>query len=108
MKTECTPHVLITLQLEAMWREFGSSAMWYNEHRPHQALGGRTPREVYADIRPAYAGLRFEPRRNWPTTGPCALPQTAIRDKRGTKLCLVVGYVEGRRHLPVVELRIAA
>ncbi len=108
MKTECTPHILVPLQLEAMRCELGSYAVWYNAHRPNQALGGRTPREVYADLRPANAGPRFEPRRNWPTTGPCASPQTAIRGRRGTKLSLVVGYVDGRRHLPVVELRKAA
>jgi transposase InsO family protein len=108
MKNECTRHILVPLQLQSMRRELGAYATWYNEHRPHQALGGQTPREVYADRRPANAGSRFEPRRNWPTRGPCASPQTAIRGRRGTKLSLVVGYVEGRRHLPVVELRRAA
>jgi len=105
MKSECAPHILIPLRFEAMRRELGAYAMWYNEHRPSQALGGRTPREVYAGLRPASVRARFEPRRNWPRTGPCASPQTAIRGKRGAKLSLVVGYVEGRRHLPVVELR---
>lgn len=108
MKTECTRLIRIPLQLEAMRRELGVHAMWYNLYRPNQALGGWTPREVYADLRPANGGPRFEPRKNWPTTGSCALPQTKIRGARGTKLTLVVGYLEGRRHLPVVELRKAA
>lgn len=108
MKNECTRHILVPPQLQSMRRELGAYATWYNEHRPHQALGGQTPREVYADCRSANAGPRFEPRRNWPTKGPCASPQTAIRGRRGTKLSLVVGYVEGRRHLPVVEFRRAA
>jgi transposase InsO family protein len=105
MKNECTRHIRVPLQLESMRRELGFYATWYNEHRPSQALGGWTPREVYAGIRPANVRPRFEPRRNWTTRGPCASPQTAIRGKRGTKLSLVVGYVDGRRHLPVVELR---
>ena len=108
MKTECTRHILIPLQMRAMRCEIDAYAMWYNEHRPSQALGGRTPREVYSSLRPANAGRRFEPRRCWPTTGPCAFPQTAIRGERGVKLSLVVGHIDGKRHLPVVELRKAA
>ena len=56
MKNECTSHILVSLRLGVMRRELGSYAMWYNMHRPHQALGGRTPGEVYADLRPANAG----------------------------------------------------
>jgi len=108
MKNECTRHILIPLRLDAMRRELGSYVIWYNMHRPSQALGGRTPWEVYAGFQPANATPRFEPRRNWPTRGPCASPQTAIRGRRGTKLTIVVGYVDGRRHLPVIELRKAA
>jgi hypothetical protein len=88
--------------------EIGAYVMWYNEHRPSQALGGQTPGEIYANLRPANSKPRFEPRRRWPTGGACASPQTVIRGERGRKLSLVVGYVEGRRHLPIVELRKAA
>jgi putative transposase len=108
MKNEYIRHILIPLQLNGMRRELGSYVIWYNMHRPSQALGGRTPWEAYTGARPANIGLRFEPCRNWPATSPCASPQTAIRGKRGTKLTLVVGYVDGRQHLPVVELRKSA
>ncbi|UCF05970.1 MAG: transposase, partial [bacterium] len=108
MKNEYIKHILIPLRLDGMRRELGSYVIWYNMHRPSQALGGRTPWEVYTGVRPANIGLRFEPRRNWPVMSPCASPQTAVRGKRGTKLTLVVGYVDGRQHLPVVELRKAA
>jgi transposase InsO family protein len=108
MKNECTCRILVPLRLAAMRRELRLYAVWYNEHRPSQALGGRTPWEVYVGLRPANARSRFEPRGNWPARGPCASPQTTIRGKPGTKLSLVVGYVEGRQHLPVVELRQAA
>jgi transposase InsO family protein len=108
MKNECTRRIRSSLQLQSMRCELGAYAIWYNEHRPNQALRGRTPSEVHVKIRPANVGPRFEPRKKWPPTGPCASPQTAIRGKRGTRLSLIIGYVEGRRHLPVVELRQAA
>jgi len=108
MKNECTRRIRVPLQIAAMRHELGFYVTWYNEHRPNQALGGRTPREVHAGIRPASSNPRFGPRRDWPTGSPCAEPQTAVRGKCGTKVSLVVSYVEGRRHLPVVELRKAA
>jgi hypothetical protein len=108
MKNECTRRIRVPLLLDAMRRELSAYAIWYNEHRPNQALGGRTPWEVHVGIRPANTRPRFEPRGNWPAASPCASPQTAIRGKRGTKLSLVVGCVGGKRHLPVVALRKAA
>jgi hypothetical protein len=82
--------------------------LWYNQHRPSQALGGQTPWEVYDRIPPANERRRFEPRADWPRRSPCASPQTAIRGERGAKVTLVVSYLEGRRHLPVIELQQAA
>jgi hypothetical protein len=108
MKAECTPHILIPLDWEQYGVKSGLTSCGINEQRPSQALGGRTPREVYADLRPANAGPRFEPRGNWPLTGPCALPQTAIKGKRGTKLSLVVGYMEGRRLFRTTSVAITA
>lgn len=108
MKNECTFRILVPLQFDAMRRELGLYAVWYNEHRPSQALGGRTPWEVQASLPSANTEPRFEPRGDWPSEGPCASPQTAIRAERGTRLSLVVGYVDGRQHLPVIELRQAA
>jgi transposase InsO family protein len=108
MKKECTRHILVPLQLQAMRRELTYYAVWYNQHRPSRAFGGRTPWEVYAGRRPASGMPRFEPRANWPARNSCASPQTAIRGTCGTNLSLVVGYLEGRQHLPIIELRRAA
>ena len=47
MKQECTRRVLIPLSIGAMRREVRLYATWYNTLRPHMALLGRTPREVY-------------------------------------------------------------
>ncbi len=108
MKNECTRRILGPLALEAMRRELTVYLAWFNEHRPSQALGGRTPNEVYTGQPPANAALRFEPRTMWPRRSSCAAPQAQIKGRRGAKLTLVVGYLEGRKHLPVVELRRAA
>jgi transposase InsO family protein len=106
MKNEYTRRIRIPLQIEAMRREVSLYATWYNEHRPNQALGGRTPREVHSGIQPANTRPRFEPRGNWPTTSPCASPQTAIRGRRGVSSD--TQFYALRRHLLVVELCQAA
>ncbi len=91
-----------------MRRELTFYVAWSNEYRPSQALDGRTPNEVYTGLRPANAMFRFEPRTTWPRGTKCAAPQAEIKGRRGAKLTLVVGYLEGRKHLPIVELRRAA
>ena len=73
---------------------------WYNEHRPHSALAGRTPREMLDGAPAPGERERIEPRTR------LELPARARRPKG--KLELVVGYVGGRRELPIVELREAA
>ncbi len=108
LKAECTRQILVPLRLDAVRREIALYVVWHNLHRPSRALGGRTPWEVYAELPPANARPRHEPRAGWPAEAPCAAPQTAIRGQCSTRLALVVGYLEGRRHLPVVALHEAA
>jgi transposase InsO family protein len=108
LKDECTTRMLVPLNLSAMRFELGLYAAWYNEYRPSQTLGGRTPREVYDGLRPANSKPRIEPRGCWPRESSCASPQTAIWGERGATVTVIISYVEGRRHLPVVELREAA
>jgi transposase InsO family protein len=108
MKAECTRQSLVPLSLPAMRSEIGRYIGWYNEHRPHNALGGRTPLEVYRVLPPANEAARFEPRRHWPRKSRCASPAALIRGKRGARLKLVVDHIDGRQHLPVVELKRAA
>ncbi len=99
MKQECTRCVLVPLSLAAMRREVRLYAIWYNTLRPHMTLVGKTPREVY-DGR-TLKRRRIEPRPHW-THG------LRRRGAGGDKVRLEVSYVEGRKHLPVVELRRAA
>jgi putative transposase len=108
MKTECTRRMLVPVRLDAMRLEIRLYVLWYNQHRPNQALGGRTPCEVYEAIPPANERRRFEPRVEWPRRSPCASPQAEIKGERGANLSLIIGYLEGRRHLPVIELKRAA
>ena len=39
---------------------------WYNEHRPNETLGGKTPNEVYLSRSAANEQPRLEPRPWWP------------------------------------------
>ncbi len=100
MKAECTRRILVPLRLDAMRDELGCYVIWYNEHRPHQSLDGKTPVEVYRGPTKASQMVRFEPRALWPVTGDRHEPTRRIH--------LVVKFFEGRRHLPVVELTRAA
>lgn len=76
MKTECTRRLwLVPLRKEAFGEELDFFASWYNKHRPHVWLDGRTPNEVYF---------------NRPLASRCALCRTAsARDK----------------HLPIITLK---
>jgi len=66
---------------------------------------GKTPQEAYKDFVPANSKPRFEPRSRWPRGSPCAAPQTMIQGKSGSRLVLVIGFYEGRKHLPIIELK---
>ena len=98
MKQECTRLLLVPMSLVSMRRELASYSTWYNGHRPHMALNGNAPREVYL----AHVARRrqFEPRTGWRPVG--------RHGAGGDRFRLAVSYVEGRRHLPIVELRRAA
>jgi putative transposase len=108
MKAECARRVLVPFGLAAMRTEVACYIAWYNEHRPHSSLGGRTPMEVYRSLPPANEAVRFEPRRHWPRKSRCASPVAPIRGRRDSRLVLVVDHVDGRAHLPVVQLKRAA
>ena len=100
--------LMVSLRRETFRLALGHLATWYNEHRPHTSLGGRTPDEVYHRKRPANRQPRFEPRPRWPRASACAKPVTFVKGKPGVRLTLEVDYVGGHRHLPIVTFKRAA
>ena len=94
VKQEAFAAIVLPMSLRLLVREIDAYLVWYHEHRPHQGLAGRTPREVLeedaATKKPRRA--RAPPKR-----------RSKTRPRR-----LVVSFVQGRRHLPIVSLRRAA
>ena len=88
LKQEWLRRIQVALRHEAMRREVATYLGWYEKHRPHQGLDGLTPKEVYEGKSSDTSG---EATTDW---------------KR--PLTLVVRFHEGRRQLPIVELKKAA
>ncbi len=107
-KEEWLRRIIVPLRLESMRRELSVYVAWFIEHRPHQAMDGRTPREVYEDRTPANEMPRFEPRERWPKHSRCAVPEASVKGKPGVCIELAIILFKGRRHLPVVKLKQAA
>jgi transposase InsO family protein len=102
LKEEFLRRILVPFSLARMHAVLSAYQLWYNEHRPHEALGGRTPAEVRDALVPARDKPRLEPRTRWPL----ARGDPSVR--RCGRLELVVSHVGGYRELPVIELREAA
>jgi hypothetical protein len=88
LKQEWLRRILVPLRRDRMQNELASYLRWFETSRPHQGLGGRTPRDVYEN-----------------PTLPLPRP-TAIDPDRPFEL--LVCFQDGRRQLPMVELRQAA
>jgi hypothetical protein len=109
VKVECTRRLpVVSLRAKIFRQELSWFRHWYNQHRPHTTLGGRTPDEIYFHQRPANRSPRFEPRALWPRPARCALPQVLVKGQPGVRLELAVSYQHARRHLPLAALRRAA
>ena len=89
-------------------REVTLMVDWYNECRPHNTLGGKTPNEVYFSRPAANEQPRREPREGWPRGSPCAKPHVDIEGEPGDPIVLEIDCLEGRRHPPIVRTRRAA
>ena len=100
--------LLVPYRRDAFLRELDLLVDWYNEHRPHSWLGGRTPNEAYYGLFPANRKPRFETRSRWPRGSPCAQPWALVRGSPGTRLTVEVSFHKGKRHLPIVTIERAA
>ncbi|MGB5534429.1 MAG: DDE-type integrase/transposase/recombinase, partial [Thiogranum sp.] len=78
LKNECTRIILVPLRREAFYQELRFFEVWFNQHRPHSALEGKTPYEMYHEISPACERPRYEPRGRWPLRAPCASPHAPV------------------------------
>jgi len=108
LKNGCTRRLFVPLRRNHFRKELLLFADWYNEHRPHATIGGRTPNEVYDARFPAHRRPRYEPRSRWPRGSPCAKPWALTRGRPDARLTLEISYHAGRKHLPIVKLRRAA
>lgn len=108
MKDEGTRRILVPQRQMSFRWELNQFFTWYNAHRPHTALEGKTPDEIYFRLRPANRRPRIEPRRRWPRRSRCAGPRTLIAGQPGDRFALEVDFHGGQRHLPIVSLKRAA
>ena len=98
--------ILIPLRQQEFRSECVAILDWYNEHRPHMSLSGKTPNEVYYGVKfPSNRKPRIEPRANYPRGSPCAHPQTLVAGKPGDQFTLDIECHRGRKHLPIVKLK---
>lgn len=106
LKTEMLRRlVIVPMAFPRMAEEIGAYVEWYHEHRPHQGLGGRTPREVLDASVPARDAPRLETRARYPMCR--GDPAPLARRVKGV-LVLDAGLVANREHLPIVRVRDAA
>ncbi len=89
-------------------REVKLITEWYNEHRPHDTLNGKTPNEVFFSRPAANEQPRIEPRPRWPRGSPCAAPHVGIEGEPGDPFVLTIDHLAGRRHLPIIRVCRAA
>ena len=88
LKEEWLRRIPVPLRRDELRRELSCYLWWFEHSRPHQGLEGRTPRGVY-DGRPVVEKARWKAKE---------IPRSE----------LIVRFHEGRRQLPIVEVRRAA
>jgi len=108
IKHECTRRFQVPFRRDRVRGELALYVAWYNNYRPHGALGVRTPDEVYRSLAPACEKPRLELRSRWPVESRCASPQAPLDRGGPHEARLEVRFLGGRRHLPIVSLRRAA
>ncbi len=103
-KDGCTRRILVPISHKDMIAETELFFEWYNEHRPHMSLGGKTPNETYFGLRAANAKPRIETRPLAKHSTPCAKPRMCFSGKVGAKIRVRLEFLEGRLHLPILKV----
>lgn len=88
--------------------ELGLIIDWYNENRPHETLGGKTPNEVCFSRAAANEQPRLEPRASWPKDARCAQPQVDTEGQPGDPIIFEIDCLKARHHLPTIRAYRAA
>ena len=103
-KDSCIRHILVPISRMEMFEETRLFFEWYNEHRPHMTLMGKTPNEAYFGRHAANAKPRIETRPFAKQKTPCASPRMCIAGKAGAKVRVRLEFLEGRLHLPILKV----
>jgi len=77
---------VVPLAADEMQRELALYCSWYNEYRPHEYLKARTPEEVYNHSPPKECLKR-------------------VHGSEVPKLELELSFLDGRKHLPIIEFK---
>ena len=97
LKDEWLRVVALPMREAPMLALVQSYVTWFNEHRPHQGIGGMTPNEKASGATPVRERTRVEARARYPDRPGVS---ARVRD-----LALDVTYVGGAPQLPVVTLK---
>jgi len=89
LKYEYTKLISVPVNFDDMRYELALFFTWYNEYRPHEYLKGKTPQEVYSNSPPTKM-IEFEKGSD--------IPEMELR----------LSFLEGRKHLPIIEFKKAA
>jgi putative transposase len=103
-KDGCTRQIVVPILKDDIIHETKLFFDWYNEHRPHTTLNGKTPNEVYYHRHAANAKPRIETRPKVKYSTPCTKPRMCIGGKAGTKIKLRLEFLEGRLYLPIIHI----